>query len=731
MNMLAIAYLLDLFGDWKYALEKIVFAIPNLIFLTLDGIVYSVLGYAYKLFELMSRLNLSTFKTWFDPIIENISALIIVVVIFAVGYALINYLINPDKVSDQKIGGMALIKNIAIAAVFLIIYNEFFKTMDDVAFLLIGAPEGTSYSSEIFEAFGIENDGSPGLISNVVYGSNSSSSDEETVDFGVSLAVNTLNIFLHSKGTGTVVDQAYREAIEGKNFGLMKITAAFMNIESFLNDSSTGEVQYRFPILSTVVGLFIVYMLVTISIELGIRALKLIILELLAPIAIITIIKDGMEAKMWKNWWSVFWKTYADIFIRVASMYIVVGIISRAWKNIADLFVNSATSGDFTQYLLLVMIIIAGFKLAKELPGFIDSILGSKLADNNKNGFKNFLGGLAGGLVGGISGVATGVTSGISNKAGVLGTTWNALKGGVNGGVAGSKGKGIADTMKKISENNKANTTRAQAIGRQGGGLRYLGANIEKGFGVPQRNINQRQSLLDENTLIDNVINAQAQEIKGDSGSYGLKFGADRDAYAQSYAQKATSSAQAGVTAAQQQFYNPAYQAFSQKLSGITVQRNGQNTPTPLTVEDYNDSKEILANQNSGQYTAQQIADANNVMAAINAALPTGPNNAVNADIAAYESAKATYENAQNAYNTAYSTAVAAGEKEWMNAASAAQGTAVKAAKDELRIKNGNTVGMNQAQLRTLKKTNKAKADAIASKGSVRRYERQGHYSSK
>ena len=117
MNMLAIAYLLELFGDWKDALEKIVFAIPNLIFLTLDGIVYSVLGYAYKLFELMSRLNLSTFKTWFDPIIENISALIIVVAIFAVGYALINYLINPDKVSDQKIGGMALIKNIAIAAV--------------------------------------------------------------------------------------------------------------------------------------------------------------------------------------------------------------------------------------------------------------------------------------------------------------------------------------------------------------------------------------------------------------------------------------------------------------------------------------------------------------------------------------------------------------------------------------------------------------------------------------
>ena len=528
MNMLAIAYLLDLFGDWKYALEKIVFAIPNLIFLTLDGIVYSVLGYAYKLFELMSRLNLSTFKTWFDPIIENISALIIVVAIFAVGYALINYLINPDKVSDQKIGGMALIKNIAIAAVLLIIYNEFFKTMDDVTFLLIGAPEGTSYSSEIFEAFGIENDGSPGLISNVVYGSNSSSSDEETVDFGVSLAVNTLNIFLHSKGTGTVVDQAYREAIEGKNFGLMKITAAFMNIESFLNDSSTGEVQYRFPILSTVVGLFIVYMLVTISIELGIRALKLIILELLAPIAIITIIKDGMEAKMWKNWWSVFWKTYADIFIRVASMYIVVGIISRAWKNIADLFVNSATSGDFTQYLLLVMIIVAGFKLAKELPGFIDSILGSKLADNNKNGFKNFLGGLAGGLVGGIGGVATGIATSKANGLSAAAGAWNAIKGGVGGAVAGSKGQKISDHINNINKHKEGLRTSAETMATRGGtlrsnmayqfrektGLNYAGQKrTEKAIKAENDSYSQQQWVHDQN--VQKLSEAHERAVQG------------------------------------------------------------------------------------------------------------------------------------------------------------------------------------------------------------------------
>lgn len=710
--------LLTVFADeitdsiWA-GIARFIMYIPNLIFLFVDAIVYSVLAYAYKLFEIMARLNFMSIKIWFDPILSNIKQLTIVVVMFAIGYALIRYLINPDKISDQKVGGMALIKNIAIAGVLFIAVEVFFPLMNEVTFLLIGAPEGYTYSS-VLEQFGVTNDGGQGLIANVIYGNNGSDSDEETTDFGTSLAVNTLHVFLHSKYSGTVVDKAYQDAMEGKDFSLMGITAGFTHIEIFLENGKEGTIEYKYPVLSTLVGLFLVYTLGTIAIELGIRALKLIMLEVLAPIAIVTIIKDGWDAKIWKNWWSVYWKTYLDVFLRVASMYLIVGLIAKVFNNVSDLITDSVNTGSFTTYIVMIVITIAGFKLAKELPKFIDDIFGSHLASNNKDGLKNFLKGIGTGLgtaAGVTAGVATGVTSGISNKAGVLGTTWNALKGGVSGGVAGSKGKGIADTMKKISENNKANITRAQAIGRQGGGLRYLGANIEKGFGVPQRNINQRQSLLDENTLIDNVINAQGQEIKGKNGSFGLKYGADRDAYAQSYAQKATTSQQSNVNAAQY-IYNEKYADYNAKLQNLQSQ-----FAAGKTMADYYAAKAV------GGSTLDSIF-----------ASGVAPHTSIiDFDVAESEknTAEANLNVEQTKYNTAYSAAVTAGENDWMSAASAAQGTAVKAAKDELRIKNGNTVGMNQAQLRTLKKTNKANADAIASKGSVRRYERQGHYSSK
>ena len=79
---------------------------------------------------------------------------------------------------------------------------------------------------------------------------------------------------------------------------------------------------------------------------------------------------------------------------------------------------------------------------------------------------------------------------------------------------------------------------RAGKIARQGGGLAYAGAGIENFLGVPQRQAQQAQVLADDNTLIDNVLNAQVDEIKDQTGSAGIKFGDSADSYADAVAQQ-------------------------------------------------------------------------------------------------------------------------------------------------------------------------------------------------
>jgi len=433
------------------------------IFLVLDGIVYSLVGYAYKLVELMAQMNFSLLSQWFEPITNRVESLIIVAVMFTIGLAIIQYLIDPDKLMDKKSGSSSLIKNIAIAAVLLIIHRTAFDLVNETTFLMIGAPEGYNYDV-LNEWFGVENDGSPGLINNLIFGGTSSS--EESTDFGRLLAVNTLSTFLHGRSSysSTVLDDVYDKAISGSDWNLLPITSAIFQI-NILPSSNNGNVEYKYPLLSTFIGLYLVYTLVSIAIAIGMRAFKLIILQILAPIAIITIIKDGWDSKIWKNWLSVYGKTFADVFIRVASLYFITAFISTAWGRIGELFgyVTDASTG-FTSFLLLILVVVAGFKLAKDLPGFIDSVLGTKLAENNSKGFKNFLQdiprlGFAG------AGMVTNGISALRQKTNGDGKEFtksqrlvNALRAAGAGAKAGygARGESIKKRMANISESGNS-----------------------------------------------------------------------------------------------------------------------------------------------------------------------------------------------------------------------------------------------------------------------------------
>ena len=449
-----------------------ILALPfMLVFLLLDGIVYTLVAYSYKLFELMSRLNFASLKAWVGPVMDRVQALIIVIIFFMLGYALINYLVNPDKINDKKVGGAAMIKNIAIVAVLLIVYSYAFTLLNETTFLLIGAPEGYEYQ-ELNTLFGVENDGSPGLISNLIFGG--VSEEENETDFGVALGVNTLHIFLHDRyeDDASILSEVYNTAIESGEGNLLPVTAAVTEI-NILSSSENGKVEYKFPIISTAVGLYLVYTLVSIAIELAIRAFKLIILEIVAPIAIITIVKDGFQSKVWTNWYKLVGKTFLDCFLRVGAVYFVVAFINTAWNRIGELFdYNYDSTQGFTSFLLLILVVAAGFKFAKDLPKFIDSIFGSHLADANKNGFGNFMRGMLGGIAGGALGFAGGLSAAKANGLSAPAAAWNALKGGATGASAGSKGKKVAENIKNIKDNNGKVRQNAENMKSRGGTLR-------------------------------------------------------------------------------------------------------------------------------------------------------------------------------------------------------------------------------------------------------------------
>lgn len=485
--------------------------------LYIDGVVYSLVAYSYKVFMLMAQLNFNVVYAWVSPLIDRIKAIIMVLIMFKLGYSLIQYMINPDKLSDNTIGGAALLKNIAWCSALLISYTFIFSVMNELSLLIIGVPKGYEFTTlkEIADVTtdGQENDA--GLIARFIFGTQA----DDIGDFGKYLATTTLQVFLHGKDNQTsAVENVYsRQLNEDINsFDLTKITDVVSELDK--------TVEYKYPIISTAMAIYLIWSIVKLSIEIGVRMFKLIVLQIMAPVAIVSIIDKGFNAKPWKAFVDTYWKTWIDAFIRVGSLFLVTAFISKFWTDRSALFPEV---DGFTRYIVLLIVIFAAYRFAQLLPKFIDGIFGHSLSENNSKGFGKVLGGIAGFGLGAASGLFTGAIGG----AGVAGTLGNIVSGGVSGANAGRKGDSVASFFKNQASNNQANRDRAARIANQGGGLRYAGARLENMLGFAKNADTKEQLYTNKANAYDALDKAKLDEIENAEGYKGIKYGRDEDAY--------------------------------------------------------------------------------------------------------------------------------------------------------------------------------------------------------
>ena len=302
------------------------------------------------------------------------------------------------------------------------------------------------------------------------------------------------------------------------------------------------------PLIGTVMGLYIIVCVVKCSIEIGVRMFKLIALQILAPAAIITIIQDGVKGKTFKSFYDTYIKIYLEAFIRVASMLISIVFICKFIKGLEGLFADSILvkeEGKITKGLLTIIVVVAGFRFASEVPKFIDSILGTHMADS-KGGFGSFVGGLVGGTVGG----ATALGATIAGGGGIGTGLANMVSGQVRGFSAGAKGNNISDKIKNISgANAKTKSNVVDMISRGGLGA-VVGGTIGTAVGTKARQDRQMETYDKQTAALDRFDTAQKEAIadksmldlmndssdttdfsKYSSGFENTKFSSDKDAY--------------------------------------------------------------------------------------------------------------------------------------------------------------------------------------------------------
>ena len=263
---------------------------------------------------------------------------------------------------------------------------------------------------------------------------------------------------------------------------------AFNN--SIINEGSGGDYayQYMWP-LTTVTGILLIVIMAGICIDVAIRCFNLLILEVMAPVPIMTYIdpkasKDGSFAA----WSKTLISTYVDLFVKLGTVYLVLLLASALFKQ--ELF-DKAAYNNFSglSYLYVQVFLVIGlFQFAKQAPKFIKDALGIK--DNGGGG------GFMGKALAGMAGAAAGFAGGVAGGGGIMGGL-SAAAGGFSAGAAN------AGSGKPLGMYSKSRDEMAKSTGNLPGGI--VGRIRQNGFNRQANKAGYQDILADEKKLKEDI----------------------------------------------------------------------------------------------------------------------------------------------------------------------------------------------------------------------------------
>jgi len=439
--------------------ESWIMNIGRSLFAAIDYVVYSLIKWI--LFGIFDLANLTTSSGLLNDIYSRIYVLLGVFMAFKLSFSFIQYMIDPDSMTGKSEKGVSkLIMRIAIMILALV----------GLPGILFGSDGEKGLISRAQEAFlpmlprillGISEDSGVSV--------DNGSNTDDIANSANTMAVSTLQAFFYPPdeldtvcGEGTIENtptiSSIEEFVQNVNLSCANGLSGDLLIWHY---GAPKYYQYSYTfIVSTVVGVLLIVMLLGITIDVAKRVFKMIILEVIAPIPIMSLIdpkssKDGAFSK----WVKTLISTFIDIFLKLGLVYLVLMLIQLIVNN--GLFENfpEFSESPIRATYLTVFLILGLIYFAKEAPKFIKDSLGIK---DSGAGLGTGLGasvGALGGLVAGhsLSGMATGAIAGASADPKVGAYAAGRDKAGqIRRGDANWKG-GFAANLERFNANRAAN----------------------------------------------------------------------------------------------------------------------------------------------------------------------------------------------------------------------------------------------------------------------------------
>ena len=501
-----------------YLLNRIL----RFVFSWVDAIIVKMITTIYRLLSSLSELILYN-ESMVRVLGQRIGLILGIFMLFKIAISLINYLISPDKLSDSKQGGGRLIINVGLSLALLILINPIFKAAYKV--------QGVVVQSKVIERIFFGNSG-------ILQNKNATDDKEVKMDIGYYLYSGFIlpNPEIFGETCDNMWDASYDITLKADNNSKSCDELLYDNLDdearkSIYKARNTLDMSYIFkdyslimeypqeyvpafdytPIISHAAGIIVLLVMISFSMDLATRAIKLLFLQIIAPIPIISNMDMGKGQDIFKKWGKQCINTYLTVFIRLIAINFAVFMIVLLRGNYKDVFVNNVW--------LNIFLIIGCLMFAKQVPGLIEELLGIKLNGLSLHPLKKFQEQALFGkqITNGVAGLTAGTLAG----AAAFGTNWFATQGGLlrkfGGAFAGATSasfRGLGGTLKgqKFGQVYKgayggAMTARTNRDDRKEldiNGFDVLGQNIKTAMHIPN------SSQKDESTLkhLDEISNA-------------------------------------------------------------------------------------------------------------------------------------------------------------------------------------------------------------------------------
>ena len=389
--------------------DAIVDALRSLMFQLCDT-VYRLISFAFRTFEALGTATILKDQA-LARIFERVGLILGLFMLFRVTFAMIQYIVDPDKMTDKTKGLGNIVKKIVIAIVLLGSTSTIFKMAFKVQEVLIdnhvisnlifgpnavdltddnyyGGAESSSFgghlSAELFSAFYRPNekiDTSSNEFNNATklqacYTWLSMQTDNETGNVSSPMS----RQIARNGGALTGYDSYAAYCLEEKGM----INKDLIDADSEESKNSVKEYGYIAEFdgsgfIALVVGVFALYTIIVFTIQVGIRVIQLAYLQIIAPIPIMMYITPKGDEQL-KKWVSQCTTTFLDFFLRTAIIYFAVFAIQSLWSS--DTIANILTAGNISQngwqtaYVMVVMV-LAILLFAKKVPNLLKEIFPS------------------------------------------------------------------------------------------------------------------------------------------------------------------------------------------------------------------------------------------------------------------------------------------------------------------------------------------------------------------